>query len=78
MTILFGLVLVASGRAAVHWWQEAHAPMTSDKYARLCGDTPECYPEILYALGAFLMGLVAVASALMLGLVGLRRLRVHK
>jgi hypothetical protein len=77
-TILPWLILLASVGVSIHWWHEAFAPMTSEKYARLCGDRPECYPEYAYLLGAVLMGLVAVVFALMLVLLRLRRLRVHQ
>jgi hypothetical protein len=43
--------------AAQYYWNEAHLPMTQEKYDALCGrNASECYPEIGDMLLAYFFG----------------------
>jgi hypothetical protein len=77
-TIASWLIILTSAGLSIYWWQAAVSPMTPERYARLCGDASECYPEIGFALGSAAMGLVAVAVIFRLGLAGLRRRKVYQ
>jgi hypothetical protein len=67
--VLLG-VSVLSALVAVHWWHKAFLPMTTERYAALCDNRPECYPEWGYLLGAFWAGVFAVCLALGLVITG--------
>jgi hypothetical protein len=62
---LSAIMLVASIWAALHFYAEARLPMTEERYARLCDNQPECYPEIGYLLGALFSVPVALSSAVL-------------
>jgi disulfide bond formation protein DsbB len=51
-TLALGVSFIGSSFLAIHWWNEAHLPMTAERYSALCNDQPECYPEVGYLLGA--------------------------
>ena len=71
--MLAGIVALSAGAFALsmHWWNEAFAPMTTERYAALCDDLPECYPEAGYLVGSIFAAVVGFAAAvgLFLGVV---------
>ena len=65
------LVLDVSIAVAIHWSNEAALPMTAERYAALCNDQPECYPEVGYWAGLVLLGTIALFAGAYLLLLGL-------
>jgi hypothetical protein len=60
------LVVAATFAASVVFvffgWAEAHKAITAERYAALCGERSECYPELLFAVGAIAAAFVALFS----------------
>jgi hypothetical protein len=69
------VVLVFSFIATGYLLIEATTPMTSNRYAVLCGGRPNCYPEIGFAIGAAVAGFVALLVGVALLLAVKRRIR---
>jgi hypothetical protein len=71
--VLAGIAALSLGAFAlsVYWWHEAFVPMTSERYAELCGNAPECYAEAGYLIDSILAAVIAFAAAsgLFLGVV---------
>jgi hypothetical protein len=65
LAVFFGAVFSAGFAAALSWWNEAHLPMTSARYAILRGGQPECYPEVGYFLGAISAGGIAASAGIL-------------
>jgi hypothetical protein len=57
------ILSLASLSVSLFFWYEAHVPMTEERYAALCGNRPECYPE----MGDMFFSLVTAALAIGLG-----------
>jgi hypothetical protein len=66
-------VFIASAGTSYYFWVEANLPMTAERYARLCDNKPECYPEWGYILVVVLLFPVAATSGLIL-IIGLVRI----
>jgi hypothetical protein len=66
-SLLFVAGIILAGicsHAAQHFWHEAQASMTIEKYEVLCGkNASECYPEI----GDFLLAFFYAAAAIFAG-----------
>jgi hypothetical protein len=72
--VIYVVLLATSAALAWHWWHEAHLPMTAERYALLCDNRPECYPEWGYFIGAVLAGLLTICLVLGGAVLGLRGL----
>ena len=60
--VFLSLLFVCSLALALHWANQGLMPMTEERYADLCGNKPECYPEIGYLLGSLVMALFVLFS----------------
>ena len=60
------ITLVSSVAACWYFLTEAQVEMTPERYARFCGDVPECYPEWLFVIAAFLSAVIGAFAAVCL------------
>jgi hypothetical protein len=64
--IFTAIVILFCAPRAYHFWVEADAPMTAERYARLCDNRSECYPEIGFGLAFVFFAYIALVSSLCL------------
>jgi hypothetical protein len=75
-SIVFLTIFVASLAAALIWRNEAYLPMSAERYAALCGNMPECYPEWGYLFGSVMMfGVALITGLLTVAFTGMSLLR---
>jgi hypothetical protein len=70
-TILTWFTLFVSLGVLAYLRSELLEPMTGERYTSLCGEAPDCHPEVVYVMGLIAMDLVAIGAAFRLALTGL-------